>query len=83
MNASLRQTVDLAEEHFGIDHNGIGDHAYHAFPDGAAGQEMQRESAISDDYRMSGVGPTSITNDDIALLGQDIDDFPLAFITPL
>jgi adenine deaminase len=32
---------------------------------------------------VAGVGAATVSHDDIAVLGKDIDDFALAFIAPL
>jgi hypothetical protein len=32
---------------------------------------------------MSGVGTAAVTNNDIIMLSEDIDNFPFAFVAPL
>ena len=38
---------------------------------------------VPGDHRMAGVGPALITDDDVVLFGQQVDDLPFGFIAPL
>jgi hypothetical protein len=44
---------------------------------------MQGESAVSYDNRMAGIGAAVVTDDDIAVLGQNINNLAFALIAPL
>ena len=44
---------------------------------------MQSEPGITDDDRVAGVGPAAVSYNDIAVLGEDIDNLSFSFVTPL
>ena len=44
---------------------------------------MKNILLVPNDDRMTGIVPSLITHRDIHTLGEDIDQFSLAFITPL
>jgi len=44
---------------------------------------MEYELIISEDHRMTGIGTTLISSDDVSTVGQNIYDFALTFIAPL
>jgi hypothetical protein len=44
---------------------------------------VQREATVPDDDGVARVGAAAVADDDLAVLGQDIDHLALAFITPL
>ena len=44
---------------------------------------MQNELLVSDDHGVTGVVSALAAHDDVGLIGEEIDDLPLAFISPL
>jgi hypothetical protein len=44
---------------------------------------MQSEPGVADNNRMAGVGPAAVSDNNIAVLGEDIDNLPFTFVTPL
>ena len=81
--AFLGERLDLGAEHVRVHDDAVGDDAGGARPDAAAGQQMQRELRIADDDRVARVGAAAVPYDDVAMLGEDIDDFAFAFVAPL
>ena len=82
-DATIRQAVDLADQYGRVHHDRVGDHADSALPDRAARKQVQREAAVPDHHRMTGVRAAAIPDDHIAALRQDIDHLAFAFIAPL
>jgi hypothetical protein len=79
----LGKPINLAEERFRVNDNRACDYTYCPGSDRAAWQKVQRKFVISHDYGMAGVGAAIVSNDNIAVLGKDIDNFTLAFVAPL
>jgi hypothetical protein len=44
---------------------------------------VQGKPAVTYDDRVAGIGTAAVSNNDITLLGKDIDNFAFAFVTPL
>jgi hypothetical protein len=44
---------------------------------------VQGELGIPDNDGVSGVGAAAVTDDDICVLGQNVNHFSLALVTPL
>ena len=49
----------------------------------AAGDERELVGLAAGDDRVAGVGPALIANDDVVLLGQQVDDLALGLVAPL
>ena len=60
-----------------------GDDALHLGPENAAGDQRELEGLAVHDDGVAGVGPALVADDDIVLLGEQIDDLPLGFVAPL
>jgi hypothetical protein len=79
----LGKPINLAKQRFGIYDHRACDYTYCPGSDRAAWQKVQREFVISHDYGMACVGAAIVSNDNVAVLGKDIDNLTLAFIAPL
>ncbi len=54
-----------------------------AGPQNAARNQLQHELLLADEDRVAGVVAALIARDDIEALGEQIDDLPLALVSPL
>ena len=75
--------IDLRKQDRGVEHDAIADEAHHARPKDADGEQMRRVFLVPDAHGMPGVGPAAIADDDVGVLGEEIDDLSFAFIAPL
>ena len=83
LDPDLAQTVDLADERDRIDDDAVADHANFPRPQNAGRDQVQNIFLAAVDDGVSGVVAALAADDDIRLLGQDVDDFAFAFIAPL
>jgi hypothetical protein len=44
---------------------------------------MEGEAIVADDHGMPGIGPAGEADDDVEVLGEQIDDLALALVAPL
>ena len=77
------QAVDLGQQAGGIEHHAAGDDALHLGPEDAAGHQRELEGLAVADDGMPGVGAALVADDDIVLLGQQVDDLALGLVAPL
>ncbi len=77
------QPVDLLEERVRIDHDAVADHGQLPRPHHARRQERQLVGDPVDDERVARIMSTLEANDDVGLLRQPVDDFPLSLVPPL
>ena len=82
-NAGGFERIDFAEQRGGIDHQAIADHGQFPRPQNAAGNQLQDEFLVADDYGMAGVVPALVARHEVETVGEQIDDLALAFISPL
>jgi hypothetical protein len=82
-NIFLGQSFNLLKKYVGVDYYGICDYADNIRPNRAAGQQMQSEFVTIYDNSMAGIGASIISNDDVAVLGKDINNLAFALIAPL
>ncbi len=82
-DAFLFDRFDLAYENFRVNYYSICDYTIYPGPNGTTGQKMQRKLAVADNDSMTGIGPTAIPDDNIAMLSKDIDYLAFAFVAPL
>ena len=82
-DAAGDQAVDLAQQAGRIEHHAAGHHALDLGAEDAAGDQRQLEGLAAGDHGMAGVGPALVADDDIVLLGQQIDDLALGLVAPL
>lgn len=83
LHAALLEMRDLGQESFGIENHTITDHATRFGLENASGYLMQNEFFVAAHNGMSGVRTALIAYDEIGPLGEDVDNFPLPFVTPL
>ena len=82
-DAGRFQRLDLREQRRRIDHQPVADHGLLPRPQDAARNQLQNELLLADEHRVAGVVPALIAGDDIEALGEEIDDLPLALVSPL
>jgi hypothetical protein len=82
-NAFLAQAGDFGDEGERVDHHAVGHHASFAGPEDAAGDEVENEFPLAVHDGVAGVVAALGAHDGIGSVGQVIDDFPFAFVTPL
>ncbi len=82
VDAPARELVELLEEHLRVDDAACADHRRLA-GDHAARRLADLERLAFDDDRVPGVRAALVAADDVALLGQQVDDLALAFVAPL
>ena len=77
------KSVDFGQQRRRIEHQPVADHGLLAGPQNAARNQLQDELPVADENRVAGIVPALITRHDIEALGEQIDDLPLAFVSPL
>ena len=82
-HAAGDQAVDLLQQAGRIEDHAGGHHALDLGAEDAAGDQRQLEGLAADDHGMAGVGPALVADDDVVLLGEQIDDLPLGLVAPL
>ncbi len=80
---ALLQTLDFLQENLRIEDNAVADNAALAFMQDAGRDQVQDDFFFTDDQGMAGIVTALKTDDIIRILGVDIDNFALAFVTPL
>ena len=75
-SSSLRKACGIEDDSGGDDGHDFG-------MQDAGGQQRQLVGVAVEDDRVPGVVAALIADDDVVLVGQQIDDFPLGFVTPL
>src|SRR6185295_8297357 len=83
LDAAGREIVDLLEDAGRIEHHAAGHHALHARRKNAAGDQRKLVSLAAGDDGMPGVAAALVADDDLVLVGQQIDEFAFGFIPPL
>jgi len=83
LDASRHQAVNLLQDAGRIEHHPAGDHALHLGAKDAAGNQRQFISLTASDHRMARVAAALITDDDLMLVGQQIDQLALGLVSPL
>ena len=83
LDAAGGQAVDLLQQAGRIEDHAGGDHALDLGAENAAGDQRELEGLAAGDHRVAGVGPALVADDDIVLLGEQIDDLALGLIAPL
>src|SRR5204862_266615 len=74
---------DLGEQRAGIDDQAIADDRLLARAQDAARDQLENIFLLAYKNGMAGVMPALIPRDDVELLGKEIDDLPLALVSPL
>ena len=83
VDAAGDQAVDFVQQAGRIEDHAGGDDALDLGAEDAAGDERQFEGLAAGDDGMAGIGPALVADDDIVLLGEQIDDLALGLVAPL
>ena len=83
LDAAGDQAVDLGQQAGRVEHHAAGDDALHLGPEDAAGDQRELERLAAGHDGVPGVGPALVADDDLVLLGQQIDDLALRLVAPL
>jgi hypothetical protein len=75
--------VNFFEKSSGLDDNPVADETSDMRMENARRQKMKNGLFAADDDRVTGVVAALETDDGTCPLGEEIDDFPLAFVPPL
>ena len=82
-DATLLQLVDLTDEQARVDDAAGADDADAAGVEDPRRDVVELEGLAVADDRMTGVRPALVPADDVGVLGEQVDDLALAFVTPL
>ena len=77
------QPLDLLDQGDRIDNHAVADHADLSFPQNAGGDQVKYILLAAIHNGVAGVVASLAADDDIDSSGQDVDDLPFAFISPL
>ena len=83
LDAQFLQTFDFFHQANRIHHHAVADHAQFLFAENAGGHEVQHILLLAHIDGVTGVIAARITNHDVRLLRQHVDDFAFAFVAPL
>ena len=83
VDAALLHAGDLFQQMGRVDDDAVADDAGLAGVEDAGRQQVQLGFDAFDDDGVAGVVSALVANDDLGLLRQVVDDFALAFVTPL
>src|SRR5919108_1158095 len=81
--ARFRKCFNLRHQRAGIHYHAGANDCVLLWPQNTAWNELQNETVFSDDNRVPGVVAPSNARDVVERAGEIVDDFALAFITPL
>jgi hypothetical protein len=82
LDPPLLDLLHLVEELDEIDDDSVGDHA-DALVEDAGGDQVEDVLLAVHDHRVAGVPAALEADDEIGLLGQDVDDLALPLVAPL
>ena len=77
------QAVDLLQDAGRVEHHAAGDDALHLGAEDAAGDQRQLVGLAAGDDGMAGVAAPLIADDDVVLVGQQVDELALGLVAPL
>ncbi len=80
--AASSEAISL-EQRLQIDHHAIPDHGLHAGAQNPARDQLEDELLFANKDGVAGVVAALISGDDVETFGEQVDDFPLAFVPPL
>ncbi len=83
VHAAGAQAVDLLDEHAGIDDDAVADDALLAGIEDPGGDQVELPRLARVHDGVPGVVAALEADDDVGVLGEEIDDLPLAFVAPL
>src|SRR5690242_2665632 len=81
--AGFRKRFNLRHQRPRIHHHTRADHRVLLWPQNSARDELQHETVFPDDDGVPRVVASSDARDEVKRAGEIVDDFALAFITPL
>ena len=82
-NAALLEHVDFPDHAGGIEGHAAGDDAGDVVAENAAGNEGELPGLAVGDDGVAGVGAALITDDDLVVFREDVDELAFGFVTPL
>ena len=77
------QRIDLGEQRGRIDDQAVADDGLLAGPQDAARDQLEDELLFADEDGVAGIVAALIARDDVEPFGEEIDDLPLALVSPL
>ena len=83
IHAGGAQRVHFLDEGEGIEHNSVADDTTATLAQHAAGDELKDELFALDGDGVPGIVAAGITRHQVEALGEDVDNFAFAFVTPL
>src|SRR3989338_3906474 len=79
----LIQVVNFLQQRVWVNHHAVSDHAANIFVKNSRRNKMQHKLTAFLDNRMTRIVAALVADDVIRVLGEDVDDFSLAFVAPL
>jgi hypothetical protein len=83
VDAAGTEAVELVGEYARVDHHAVADDAGLARVEDPAGDEVERPLLVPTHDRVAGVVAALEADDHVGLLGEQVDDLPLALVAPL
>src|SRR5207245_3848545 len=83
VDAGFPQVLDFFKKSRRVDDHAVGDHRSNIRPKHAGGEKREFERLAVADDGVAGVGPAVVANDDIVLVGEEIDDLAFGLVAPL
>ena len=84
VTSRVGQSVDLAQQHLGVDHDTVADHRGAAGREHAGRQQVEGElPPVREDHGVAGVVAALVPHDVVDLLAEQIGDLALALVAPL
>ena len=82
-HVGFEELVDLFEQPRRVDHDAVADHRRDPRLQDARRQQRELESAAAPDDRVPGVGPAVVADDEVVVVGEEVDDLALGLVAPL
>ena len=81
--AFLGNILHFLPQVFRVNGDAVSQDVHNTLPENAGGQQMQGEFAMLIDHGVAGVAAALVTDDDVIILGEQIDHASLALVTPV
>ena len=78
----MNSSISL-KQHLGVEDDAVADEVHHARAEDADGEEVGGVFFAADADGVPGVGAAAVADDDVGVLGQEVDDLALALVAPL